>query len=189
MITFLIIIILSAILIILIALLLIFLLFLFDAFLDLPYVATRKEKIPTIIKLAGVKKGEIAIDLGSGDGRLLFAAAKLGANAIGYELNPFLVLFTNLKARLLHLRGEVRSSTREHLGGVFVIRKDLWRANLKEANVIFVYGRAKTMPKFEAFLYKKAKKGTRLIVNTDKTVPFPTKKPTKSENGIFLYKI
>lgn len=189
MINLLIIIVLSAIVLVLFALMVIFLLFVFDTFLDLPYVATRKEKIPTIIKLASIKKSETAIDLGSGDGRLLFAAAKSGALAIGYELNPFLVLFTNLKARLLHLRGEARSSTGEHLGGVTVFRKDLWQADLKSANVIFVYGRAKTMPKFEKFLYKNAKKGTRLIVNTDKTIPFPTKKPVKSENGIYLYKV
>ena len=93
---------------VLIFLLLVFLLFTFDAFLDLPYVATKREKIPTIIKLANIKSGDIAVDLGSGDGRLLFAAAKSGARAIGYEVNPLLVLFTCLKAFILSLRGALR---------------------------------------------------------------------------------
>ncbi|MBI2326866.1 hypothetical protein HYU92_00960 [Candidatus Curtissbacteria bacterium] len=70
-----------------------------------------------------------------------------------------------------------------------MIRKDLWQADLKEADVIFVYGRAKTMPRFEKFVYQNAKRGARIIVNTDKTIPFPTKKPEKSQNGILLYKI
>jgi len=44
----------------------------------------------------------------------------------------------------------------------------------------------KTMPKFEDFVYKNAKRGTRIIVNTN---PFSNKKPQKAENGIFLYEI
>lgn len=163
-----------------------------DAFLDLPYVATKKDKIGTIIKLAKIKHGETVVDLGCGDGRLLFAAAKLGAFAIGYEVNPFLVLWTRIKAYFGHLRG-----VRVHLEGgispaqvrdlITVKRRDLWRADLSAADVIFVYGRKHTMKKFQDFVFGNAKKGARIIVNTEKTVPFPTKKPIKSENGILLY--
>ena len=47
-----------------------FFLFAIDLFLDLPYVATKKEKIGTIIRLANIKKGETVVDLGPGAGRL-----------------------------------------------------------------------------------------------------------------------
>ena len=144
-----------------------------DVFLDLPYVATKREKIATIIKLAAIKKGETVIDLGSGDGRLLLVSAQKGARAIGYEINPFLVLLTQFRAR--------RIST----GEVIIKRQNLWKANLSVADVVFVYGRKKTMQKFEDFVYKNAKRGTRIIVNTN---PFPNKKPQKIEKGIFLYK-
>src|SRR3990167_3267249 len=165
--------ILSLILLIIVFLFLLIILFSFffaiDVFLDLPYVATKKEKVGTIIKLANIKRGETVIDLGSGDGRLLFAAAQKGAKAIGYEVNPYLVLFTKVKAKIL----------RENR--VVVKKQSLWQADLKKANVIFVYGRGKTMKRFEDFVFKNARKGTRIIVNTDLTKPFPTKKPTKSE--------
>src|SRR3990167_7688400 len=151
--------------------------FTIDTFLDLPYVATKRDKIETIIKLAQIKPKETVVDLGSGDGRLLFAAAQKGALAIGYEINPFLVLLTQIKAILFHPRGESSS----HLGGVFVKRQNLWKADLKTADVIFVYGRKKDMQKFEDFVYKNAKRGTRIIVNTN---PFSNKKPQKAENGI-----
>jgi len=59
------------------------------------------------------------------------------------------------------------------------------KVDLSIADVIFVYGRKKTMQKFEDFAYKKAKKGTRIVVNTNR---FPNKKPLKSNNGIFLYR-
>lgn len=140
--------------------------------MDLPFVGTKKEKIETILKLANIKRGETVVDLGSGDGRLLFAAAQKGANAIGYELNPFLVLLTQIRAR------------RIDKGSVDVKRQNFWKADLSVADVIFVYSFRKTMQKFEDFIYKNAKKGTRVIVNTN---PFPTKKPLKAQDGIFLY--
>lgn len=168
--------------------LLIFALFAFDFFLDLPYVAIDRQKIDTIIKLAKIKKGETVVDLGSGDGRLLIAAANAGAHAIGYEINPLLVFLTRLKARLLHLRGGgiATKSGKRHLGGgqVIVKKQNLWQADLSQADVIFVYSLKTHIQKFEDFVYKNAKKGTRIIVNTN---PFPSRKPVKSENGIFLY--
>lgn len=146
-----------------------------DLFLDLPFVGTKKDKIETIIKLAQIKKNDTVVDLGSGDGRLLFAAAQKGAYAVGYELNPFLVLQSRLRS---YLKGKSES--------VMIHRQNMWQADLKVADVIFVYSLKKTIGKFEDFIYKNAKPGTRIIVNLH---PFPTKSQSKSENGIFLYKI
>ena len=153
-----------------------FLLFVFDAFLDLPYVATDRKKINTIVKFANIRHGQTIVDLGSGDGRLLIAAAQQGAKAVGYELNPLLIAVTLIHAKIKGLSNSV-----------WVERKNLWKADLKVADVIFVYGRSRTMKKFEDFVFKSAKKDTLIIVNTDKTVPFPNKKPAKQENGIYLY--
>ncbi len=154
---------------------LIFLLFAFDVFLELPYVATQRQKIKTIIKFASIKRGQTVIDLGSGDGRLLLAATQKGAHAIGYEINPLLIILTLVHASLKGFANQIE-----------VKRKNLWQADLAVADVIFVYGRKKNMKDFENFVYQNAKNGTRIVVNTN---PFPAKKPTKTENGIFLYTI
>lgn len=143
-----------------------------DLFFEVPYIATKRNKIPTIIKLASPKKGETVIDLGAGDGRLLFAFAKEGARAIGYELNPFLVLKTNL---LLKFKTNKK---------VIYKKENFWDCDLKVADIIIVYAMRKSMQKFEDFVFKNAKKGTRVIANTN---PFPNKKPIKEENGIYLY--
>lgn len=174
-----------------------FFLYIFDAFLELPYVATKKGKVATILELANLKKNEMAVDLGSGDGRLLFATAQKGAFAIGYELNPLLVILTRIKARLFgYPSNEVRSLkrnssrfTRTIKGRIKVYRSDLWKADISHADVIFVYARQGTMKRMEDFIFKFAKKGSRVVVNTDLTKPFPTKKPLKSQNGISLYKV
>lgn len=169
-----------AILLIVVAALLLFVIlmgifFAIDFFLDLPYVGTKHHKIETIMKLAQIKKNQTVVDLGSGDGRLLFASAAKGAYAIGYELNPFLVLISRLHAQLKGLSENV-----------MIHRQNMWTADLKVADVIFVYSLKKTIAKFQDFVYKNARPGTRIIVNLH---PFPNKKPTKEENGIFLYKV
>jgi len=161
-----------------IALLLVILMGIFyaiDLFLELPYVGAKKDNIDDILKLANIKKGETIVDLGSGDGRLLFKAASLGAFAHGYEINPFLILVSQLKKKLKGLNEQVK-----------IKNESMWKADLKIADVIFVYSLAKKMKKFEDFVYKNAEKGTRIIVNTNQ---FPNKKPTKTLGKIFLYQI
>lgn len=148
---------------------------LIDLFLELPYVGAQRKRIKTIMKFAAIKDGETIVDLGSGDGRLLIESAKRGAFAKGYEINPFLIAISIIHAKLEGLR--------DHIA---IYKQNLWKADLKIADVIFVYAKRKTMKKFEDFVFKNAQKGTRIVVNTN---PFPNKKPLKSKNGIFLYKV
>jgi len=144
-----------------------------DLFLELPYVGAKKESVKNIFQLAKIKKGETVVDLGSGDGRLLFEVANLGAFAIGYEVNPFMIIVSTIKRTL-----------KGHDHGVKIKNESMWNADLKIANVVLVYSLVKKMKKFEDFIYKNAKPGTRIIVNTN---PFPGKKPRKSKDKIFLY--
>ena len=147
--------------------------FIFDLFLELPYVGTRRSRIKTIMELANIRDGETLVDLGSGDGRLLIEAAKRGAHAIGYEINPFLIFVTIIHSKLRGLRESVK-----------VYQASLWKADLAVADIVLVYAMRKSMAKFENLIYKNCKKGTRIVVNTN---PFPSKKPQKEENGVFLY--
>lgn len=71
------------------------------------------------------------VDLGSGDGRLVFRASREGYHAIGCEINPLLHLFAQ-GARLC--RPQYWSSTRFY-------RRDLWKVDLRQANVVAVVSR------------------------------------------------
>ncbi len=55
------------------------------------YYPTTDNSVKEMLKISHLTSKDTLIDLGSGDGRILIAAANLGAKAIGYEINPFLV--------------------------------------------------------------------------------------------------
>jgi SAM-dependent methyltransferase len=93
-----------------------------------PFVPSSKRAVEAMIRLAKLKAGQRVIDVGSGDGRVLFAAAQAGAQAVGIEINPYLVLWTRLRAFLGPYRGRVR-----------VLWRNLWKADLRGADVVFVY--------------------------------------------------
>jgi SAM-dependent methyltransferase len=63
----------------------------FDHQKMVPFVLSPQAVVDKMIELAGVKSGELVYDLGSGDGRIVIAAAKIGARAVGFEIDGDLV--------------------------------------------------------------------------------------------------
>jgi hypothetical protein len=96
------------------------------AWLGAPYVPILRRDYEPVLDLADLKAGQTLIDLGSGDGRLLRAAARRGYHGIGYEINPFLYL-----ASLL-VTWRYRRIVRIHLA-------DFWRVSLPPADAIYVF--------------------------------------------------
>jgi len=57
-----------------------------------PFVPTPEEVVVRMLELAEIRPGDILYDLGSGDGRIVVAAAKrYGIKAVGFEIDPALV--------------------------------------------------------------------------------------------------
>lgn len=110
-----------------------------------PYVPTWGSDVQRLLDLAEVKAGERVVDLGSGDGRIVLAAAKRGATATGYEISvlPYLVSI------LRRLWSPVRMRTAFR----FV---DLFHADLQSVDVVIVFllpsSVKKLVPKFQAEL-------------------------------------
>jgi len=120
-----------------------------------PFVPSRLKSAKRMIELAHISKGTRVIDLGSGDGKLLFLAASQGGVAIGFEINPFLVLFTNIKAFCSPYKTRVRA-----------IWKNFWNSNLSNADVVLLYLIPWKMEKLEQKLLKETKPGTLIISNS-----------------------
>ncbi|OCT57205.1 hypothetical protein XELAEV_18003849mg [Xenopus laevis] len=65
--------------------------------LCLPYVPATTTQVKNVLKMLRSRTG-IVVDIGSGDGRIVIAAAKEGFQAVGYELNPWLVWYSRFRA-------------------------------------------------------------------------------------------
>ncbi|MCC6064995.1 MAG: class I SAM-dependent methyltransferase, partial [Thermofilum sp.] len=61
------------------------------ALAELPFLPSPESVIVKALDMARLQPGELLVDLGCGDGRVLVVAAKrYGAYAVGVELNPLL---------------------------------------------------------------------------------------------------
>lgn len=141
-----------------------------------PFLPTPMPIIKDLIQIANISKKDVVIDLGSGDGRMLICAARHGAIAKGWEINPFLVFWTRLAAR--HYRVGKR---------VTVSLQNYHQADLSDATVVFLYNLSPHMLKLEKKLQKDLQKGTKIISYKFK---FPTLEPIETPKpGIFIYTI
>lgn len=59
-----------------------------------PYIPTLTEQMNEALDLLDLSAGQTMLELGSGDGRVVKAAAKRGWKVVGYELNPILVVIS-----------------------------------------------------------------------------------------------
>lgn len=105
-----------------------------------------------MIELANIKEGEKVYDLGSGDGRLVIMAAKKDAQAVGLEINPFLVLISWVKILL--------SGTRKN---ACVKWRNFWWEDVADADVVLLFLITHQMAKMEKKLKKELKPGARVI--------------------------
>lgn len=100
-----------------------------ETFLDVPFVPTDDRVIEVMLDLAKVNAKDVLYDLGSGDGRIVVAAAKkYGARGIGLELDPLRV------ADAMEFAGYAKV---EFL--VDFLEEDLFEADISEATVVTLY--------------------------------------------------
>jgi precorrin-6B methylase 2 len=121
---------------------------------DVVWVPTPQELINKMLEIAEVKPDDYVIDLGSGDGRTVIAAAKIGAKALGVEYNPDMVELSKENARK-----EGVSDKAEFIKG------DLYETDLSKATVITMF----LLPEINLKLRPRLldlKPGTRIVSNT-----------------------
>jgi SAM-dependent methyltransferase len=95
---------------------------------DVIWVPTPEELITSMLDMAKVSSSDYVIDLGSGDGRIVIAAAKRGAHALGIEYNPDMV---ELSKRNAQKEGVTDKAT--------FIRGDIFESDFSKATVITMY--------------------------------------------------
>lgn len=113
---------------------------------------------PTLVNAmldkANVGPGDIVVDLGSGDGRIVIEAAKRGASATGIEFNPDLVRLSEYKADTAGVADKAK-----------FLNMDLFEYDLSDATVITMYLLSDLNMKLRPKLLQ-LKPGTRIVSNT-----------------------
>jgi precorrin-6B methylase 2 len=121
---------------------------------DVVWVPTPPELVAVMLSMAKVTPDDYLIDLGSGDGRTVIAAAKLGAHAIGIEYNHEMVLLSRRNAENDGVSGKTE-----------FIETDLYEYDLSKATVITMF----LLPEINLNLRPSLldlKPGTRIVSNT-----------------------
>ena len=121
---------------------------------DVVWEPTSQKLVDTMLDMAKVTSSDYLIDLGSGDGRTVIAAAKRGARALGIEYNPDLVEFAR------------RTATREGVNDRAAFEQaDIFESDFSQATVLTLF----LLEKLNLRLRPKIldlKPGTRVVSNT-----------------------
>ena len=117
-----------------------------------PFVPSPQEVVDKMVELGGVKPGDVVYDLGSGDGRIVIAAAKKGAKAVGFEIDGDLVEQSreNIRAAGVQDSADIR-------------QQDILTVDLSQASVVTMYLLPDVNLKLRPNLLSQLKPGSRVV--------------------------
>ncbi|OLC13398.1 MAG: hypothetical protein AUH29_12895 [Candidatus Rokubacteria bacterium 13_1_40CM_69_27] len=120
---------------------------------DILYVATPDLVGVEMLRLAGVTSGDVVYDLGSGDGRLIIAAARdFGARGVGVEIEPALVQTSRESALKTGVGDRVQ-----------FLWQDLFATDIRGATVVTLYLRDDVNLRLRPRLLRELRPGTRIV--------------------------
>jgi hypothetical protein len=118
-----------------------------------PWIPTSKGVVRRMLVMADVKPDEVLYDLGSGDGRIVIAAAEeFGATSIGIEIDPFRCLISRIRIAVLGLGGRAR-----------IEWKSFYNVDLARADVVALYLVQGTNDKLKPKLERELKPTCRVV--------------------------
>jgi hypothetical protein len=145
-------------------------------FIGAGWVPTPRKIVRRMLLLAEVGPDDTLYELGSGDGRILFMAAReFGSKAVGIEADPLRVLWTVVLIRLLSLKCHVN-----------VLWGNFFKKDLRAASVVTVYQSKSINNKLRNKFIEELRPGTRVVsyaFTFDGWVP----ERVDEESQIYLY--
>lgn len=152
------------------------LLFGFVVFRGAPYVPTRRRDIAMAFdELYPLSSGDLLVDIGSGDGIVLREAAQRGAQAVGYELNPLLVLISRALCR--------------SYPGIRIYLADFWNAKLPpETTVVYTFGDSRDIAKMATKVMNEATRLGHPLLFISYGFEVPGEAAVKSAGPYHLYR-
>jgi phospholipid N-methyltransferase len=117
-----------------------------------PFVPSPQVVVDKMVELVGVKQGDVVFDMGSGDGRIVIAAAKKGAKAIGFEIDGDLVKES---------RENIRNAGVQDLAEIR--QQDILTVDFSPASVVTMYLLPDVNLKLKPNLLSQLKPGSRIV--------------------------
>ena len=147
---------------------------------DVVFVPTPPAVVDAMLKLAKVTSSDVVYDLGSGDGRILIAAAKTyGARGVGIDIDPERTREATANARASGVADKVTFRT-----------EDLFTADLGPATVVTLYLSPTVNARLASKLMKELKPGTRIVSHAfDLGSWKPQQRTVVSDRPIFLWTV
>jgi SAM-dependent methyltransferase len=121
---------------------------------DVVWVPTPASLVELMLDMAQVTRDDFVMDLGSGDGRNIIAAARRGARGVGVEFNPDMVALSN---RLAREAGVADRAT--------FVQGDMYEADISKATVMAVFLLPTNMNRLLGS-FKSLAPGSRIVSNT-----------------------
>jgi protein-L-isoaspartate O-methyltransferase len=120
-----------------------------------PFVVTPADVVDRMLRLARVEPADIVYDLGSGDGRIVIAAARsFGARGVGIDIDPALVAQATANARAAGVADRVTFRV-----------EDAMTANVSDATVVTLYLLAASNVKLRPRLQAQLRPGSRIVAH------------------------
>ncbi len=122
---------------------------------DVHFVPTPHDVVAAMLKVANVRRNDVLFDLGSGDGRIVIAAAKkYGTRGTGIDIDSVRVAEGRLGARKAGVANKAKFQ-----------RADLFETDLREATVVTLYLLPTLNVKLRPKLYAELKPGSRVVTH------------------------
>jgi hypothetical protein len=121
---------------------------------DVVWVPSPEETVAKMMEVGRITSADFVIDLGSGDGRNVIAAAKLGARGLGVEYNPDMVELSK------------RIAAKEGVGErAQFVQGDMYKADFSKATVLALFLLPSNLLELRDKIYN-MQPGTRVVLNT-----------------------
>lgn len=124
-----------------------------EALSPAPFITTPDQVVQRMLELAGTRPADLVVDLGSGDGRIVIAAAQeFGARGLGIELDGALVEKSRERARQAGVADRVS-----------FVQGDVLTADLSQATVVTVYLLPGLINQLQSRFLGELRPGTRIV--------------------------
>jgi SAM-dependent methyltransferase len=120
---------------------------------DVPYVPTPPEVVDAMVKLAGVRSGDVVYDLGCGDGRIVIAAVRIrGVRGVCVDIDPERIHESRQNAQIAGVADRIR-----------FVQGNLFDVPIEGATVVMMYLLPQVNLRLRPRLLAELRPGTRVV--------------------------